>query len=514
MLIGSILAETATKFPDKLAIICGEDSLTYAELENASNCLANALIREDLAKGHNIAIYSANQTEYPSIFFGSAKSGGVLAHMSARFSSEELISVVNKTEIEALFVHSALADNVLSSRDKLPNLKRVIVFGAGVQAKDGAETLDQFLGGAENSSPQVDMKETDPFGITYTGGTTGFPKGVVVSHEARVIGSIRAAREMEIALTDIMCCSSPFFHIAGLFIWYQTGVMMGLTSVIMPAWDPIEFMDLVEKHKITAAFMVPTQINSVISHEALDQGRLKTLRYVNYGAAPTSLAQLKKQIASLPDVIWQEQYGQSEAGNLTVRSPEYNLSKSGSVGRPYSDLEMAVFDRNDQPLPTGEAGEVVTRGRQVMLGYYKERDQTKEVFTRDGWIRTGDVGYFDDDGFLFLVDRSKDMIISGGENIFPTEIEEALYGHEAVNECAVFGVPDDHWGEVPAAHVVLEEGSSLGEDDLVEFCTKVMARHKRPRLIKFVTSLPKSAVGKIQKNIIREPYWVQRDKNI
>jgi len=282
----------------------------------------------------------------------------------------------------------------------------------------------------------------------------------------------------------------------------------------MPAWDPIEFMDLVEKHKITAAFMVPTQINSVISHEALDQGRLKTLRYVNYGAAPTSLAQLKKQIASLPDVIWQEQYGQSEAGNLTVRSPEYNLSKSGSVGRPYSDLEMAVFDRNDQPLPIGEAGEVVTRGRQVMLGYYKERDQTREVFTRDGWIRTGDIGYFDDDGFLFLVDRSKDMIISGGENIFPTEIEEALYGHEAVNECAVFGVPDDHWGEVPAAHVVLEEGSSLGEDDLVEFCTEVIARHKRPRLIKFVTSLPKSAVGKIQKNIIRGPYWVQRDKII
>ena len=514
MLIGSILAETATRFPDKLAIICGEDSLTYAELENASNCLANALIREDLAKGHNVAIYSANQTEYPSIFFGSAKSGGVLAHMSARFSSEELISVVNKTEIEALFVHSALADNVLSSRDKLPNLKRVVVFGAGVHANDGAETLDQFLGDADTSSPQVDIRETDPFGITYTGGTTGFPKGVVVSHEARVIGSIRAAREMEIALTDIMCCSSPFFHIAGLFIWYQTGVMMGLTSVIMPAWDPIEFMDLVEKHKITAAFMVPTQINSVISHEALDQERLKTLRYVNYGAAPTSLAQLKKQIASLPDVIWQEQYGQSEAGNLTVRSPEYNLSKSGSVGRPYSDLEMAVFDRNDQPLPIGEAGEVVTRGRQVMLGYYKEPDQTQEVFTRDGWIRTGDIGYFDDDGFLFLVDRSKDMIISGGENIFPTEIEEALYGHDAVNECAVFGVPDDHWGEVPAAHVVLEEGSSLGEDDLVEFCTKVIARHKRPRLIKFVKTLPKSAVGKIQKNIIREPYWLEHGKKI
>ena len=510
MLIGDILAETANLFPDKLAIICGEDRLTFSDLDIHSNRLANALIREGLAKGHNIAIYSANQTEYPSIFFGSAKSGGVLAHMSARFSAEELISVINKTDIEAIFVHTALADKVLLSRDKFPELKRVIVFGAGAEADDGVETLDQFLGDAGVASPQVDIKESDPFGITYTGGTTGFPKGVVVSHEARFIGSVRAEREMEIASTDIMCCSSPLFHIAGLFIWFQTGIMMGLTSVIMSSWDPVKFMELAERHGITAAFMVPTQINSVISHQEFDGERLKTLRYVNYGASPTSLAQLQKQITSLPDVIWQEQYGQTEAGNLTVRPPEYNLSKSGSVGRPYSDLELQILDRNDQPLPLGEPGEVVTRGVQVMLYYYNEQEKTEEVFTKDGWIKTGDVGYLDEDGFLFLVDRSKDMIISGGENIFPTEIEEALYRHEAVYECAVFGIPDDHWGELPAAHVVLENGKSADEQELENFCSTVIARHKRPRLIKIVKSLPKSAVGKIQKNVIREPYWVGR----
>ena len=244
MLIGSILAETATKFPDKLAIICGEDSLTYAELENASNCLANALIREDLAKGHNIAIYSANQTEYPSIFFGSAKSGGVLAHMSARFSSEELISVVNKTEIEALFVHSALADNVLSSRDKLPNLKRVIVFGAGGHAKDGAETLDQFLRDADTSSPQVDIRETDPFGITYTGGTTGFPKGVMLSHDSfsSYILSNVSPPDMEVEEKNIL--TVPLYHIAGVQA-VMAAIYGGRTLIIQRQFEPVEWMALV-----------------------------------------------------------------------------------------------------------------------------------------------------------------------------------------------------------------------------------------------------------------------------
>ena len=510
MLIGDILAETANQVPDKLAIICGKDRVTYSELDNSANRLANALVREGLTNNHNIAIYSPNQTEYPTIFFGAARSGVVLAHMSSRFTIDELESVINKTDIEALFVHNSLSKMVLKLRERVPHLKRIIVFGDGAKETKITETLSNFIGASDDLPPQTPIKESDPFCITFTGGTTGFPKGVVVSHEARVIGSVRAMREMEIMSTDIICCSSPLFHIAGLFIWYQTGVMMGLTSVIMPAWDPLEFINLVEKHKITAAFLVPTQITSVINQEAANLERLKTLRYVNYGAAPTSLTQLKKQIATFPDVIWEEQYGQSEAGNLTVRPPKQNLLKSASVGKPYSDLEMAVFGRNNEPLPSGETGEVVTRGKQVMLHYYKEPEQTKEVFTDDGWIKTGDIGYFDQDGFLYLVDRSKDLIISGGENLYPSEIEEALYRHEDVHECAVFGIPDDYWGEVPAAHVVLKKGSSVGESELVDFCASVIARHKRPRLMKFVEALPKSAVGKIQKNVIRELYWLDQ----
>ena len=213
-------------------------------------------------------------------------------------------------------------------------------------------------------------------------------------------------------------------------------------------------------------------------------------------------------------MIWVEQYGQSESGNLTVRPPEFCRAKMASAGRAFQDLEMAIFDADDNPLPPGEIGELVTRGTHVMIGYYKNPEQTAETINGDGWIKTGDVGYIDADGFLFLVDRTKDLIISGGENIYPSEIENVLYRHAAVQECAVFGIPDEYWGELPAAHIVLEAGQKAGEDELMEFCIERLARHKRPRMIKFVEELPKTAVGKIQKNIIREQYWAGTERTI
>ena len=177
-------------------------------------------------------------------------------------------------------------------------------------------------------------------------------------------------------------------------------------------------------------------------------------------------------------------------------------------------MDLAIFDREDKPLPAGEPGEIVTKGLHNMMEYYNDPQQTKDAFTDDGWLKTGDIGYLDEDGFLFLVDRSKDMIISGGENVYPTEIEDTLYTHDAVNECAVFGIPDDYWGELPAAHVVLEAGKTATEAELIDYCAANMARHKRPRLVKFIESLPKTAVGKIQKNVIKEAYWKDRDRSI
>lgn len=514
MLIGDILLTSAKNQPDKLAIVAGDQEITYRELNATANRIANALIGQKLTSGPNISIFSANHFEYPAIYFGAAKSGGVLAHLSARFSADELLHVINKTDIGTVFVHAALLETLLSVKDNTPHLSRIIVFGGEAPEGEGIETLEGFIGDAAASEPEITIAETDAFAITYTGGTTGFPKGVVVNHASRVIGSVRAEREFDMRTEDVMCCSTPLFHIAGLFVWFQTSIKLASTCVMMSAWNPDEFMDMVENRGVTAAFLVPTQINSVISHDEFSEKRVSNWRYCNYGGSPTSVAQLERMLEALPNVVWQEQYGQSEAGNLTVRPPEFNISKADSIGRAYSDLELAVFDRDDKPLPVGEPGEVVTKGLHNMMEYYNDPVQTKDAFTVDGWLKTGDVGYLDEDGFLFLVDRSKDMIISGGENVYPTEIENALYTHDAVNECAVFGIPDDHWGELPAAHVVLEAGQSIDEDALIDYCATKIARHKRPRLIKFVDSLPKTAVGKIQKNAIKEAYWTDRDRSI
>lgn len=512
MLIGEILANTAARLPDKPAIVAGRFSQTYGELDQAANRFARALISEGLGKGHNIAIYSPNKPDYPTIYFGAARSGAVLAHLSARFSLGELQNVIDSTDIEAIFVDAGLAENLMDIRGDLPGLKRIIVIGGA--APEGTESLAGFISDAPGTPPDVALSDVDAFAITYTGGTTGFPKGVVAGHQSRVIGCQRAEREFGLLEDDVFCCSTPLFHIAGLFVWFQTGVLIGNTLVLMPAWDAEEFMRLVEEDGVTASFMIPTQINGIISHPKFSAQRLKGWRYGNFGGAPNPVAQMQKMLEVLPDVIWVEQYGQSESGNLTVRPPEFCAAKMASAGRAFQDLDMAIFDADDNPLPPGEIGELVTRGVHVMIGYYKNPEATQGAINSDGWIRTGDVGYIDADGFLFLVDRSKDMIISGGENIYPSEIENALYSHAAVNECAVFGIPDDYWGELPAAHVVLEVGQSVDEQALMDFCIERLARHKRPRMIKFVEELPKTAVGKIQKNIIRAHYWAGTERTI
>jgi acyl-CoA synthetase (AMP-forming)/AMP-acid ligase II len=514
MLIGDILTQSAERLPEKPAIILDDQQVSYQELNEAANRLANALIDQGLTTGNNLAILSANQFDYPAIYFGAAKSGGVLAHLSARFNAHELMHVINKTDIGLVFVHVDLLDAILGVRCDTPDLERIVVFGGDALSGDGLISLQEFIGTASTEEPEVKIEETDAFAITYTGGTTGFPKGVVVNHASRIVGSVRAEREFELKSEDINCCSTPLFHIAGLFVWFQTSIKMGCTCIMLPAWNPDKFIDLVENDGVTGAFLVPTQINSVISHPEFTSERLKNWRYCSHGGAPTSVAQLERMLEKLPNVIWEEQYGQSESGNLTVRPKEFTLSKAASVGRAFSDVDLAVIDRDEKQLDAGEPGEVVTKGVQTMMKYYQDPRQTEDAYTADGWLKTGDIGYIDEDGFLFLVDRSKDMIISGGENIYPTEIENALYTHPAVNECAVFGIPDDHWGELPAAHVVLEAGQTATEEELIDFCAIEIARHKRPRLIKFVESMPKTAVGKIQKNVIRESYWTKRDRAI
>jgi fatty-acyl-CoA synthase len=511
MLTGEILARSAARFAGKAAVVLGDRRWSYATLDSIANRLANALIAHGLGRSggrqHLVGMLSPNCPEYAAFFFGAARSGCIQAHMSIRYTEANLIYVMTKSATEAVFVHADMLPLLEAARPHLPALRAVVVFGG--PAPSGTIGWDEFLADAPDTPPRVDLHEEDPFAITYTGGTTGFPKAVLVSHRARSLGSINAAKVFQVRPDDIVSGVTPMFHVAGLFSWFLTNIHIGTTIVMMAHWSPSEFIDLAAREQITAVFMVPAQLAAVFNDPAFDAAKLPRWRYSNFGGSAMPVALLQRMRAAFPVMLLLEHYGQSEIGPGCYRPPERAFDKPDSVGLPFDDVNIAILGPDGKPLPVGGKGEVAVRGPTILLEYYKDPEQTAALFTEDGWMRTGDIGFLDDEGYLTLFDRAKDMIISGAENIYPTEIENALYKHPAVKECAVFAIPDERWGEVPAAHVVLADGAAATGDELIEFVAGTIARFKRPRVIKIVDALPKTAIGKVQKNVLREPYWAK-----
>ncbi|GMR17534.1 MAG: AMP-binding protein [Gammaproteobacteria bacterium] len=518
MLAGDFLRDSARRAPDRVALIgCGQ-RLSYALFDAQANRLANALLDLGLQRGARVAILSGNSPAYAITYFAIARTGHVSAHCSPRSTASELAYVLNKIEAEVLLLESRCAPLV---SDVLPQLRRPLMLilmdsAAASQARlADAVLLDDFTDGKPAEPPQIDLHEDDALAITLTGGTTGLPKAVLDSHKARCASAVAAACEFGLDENDIVVASTPLFHTAGLFVWFGTAVMVGASVVLAESWDPQYFTQLVAREKVTAAFLVPSQLNDLITHAGFSAGQLGTLRNIGYAGAPMGRALFERIRAALPQVAFTENYGQSEACPITIRNARHGDGKLDTVGRAAVNAEIGIVDQDGNLLPPGEIGDIVTRGVQLFDGYFNDPDETARAFRLpDGWLLTGDVGFLDDDGFLTLVDRSKDMLVSGGENVYPAEIENALYQHHAVAECAVFGVPDERWGEVPAAFVVLAPGATVTADELSDFCAAKIARFKRPRLVRFVASLPKTPVGKIQKSALRAPFWAGHDKKI
>ena len=513
--IGDILRGTASRAPRRTAIIDGAVRMSYGELDRASDRFANALLAHDLGKGHAVAILASNQAGYPVFYFGAARAGCLQAHLPTRYTSDDLARVIARTGIEAVFADAELLPVLSEARANLPGLQTVVCIGADKpELAEDVIALDDFLAGADETPCPARIDPDEAFCITYTGGTTGHPKGVLVTHAARVMSSEMAWPVFGLSEDDIVYLASPLFHVAGLFSWFTTFVHGGCTFALARQWDAGGFIELVAAEKITAACMVPTQINGFISDPGFSENKLKSLRYINYGGSPMPDALLDRVLGHFPEIVMFEHYGQSEIGPACYRAPERAHDKIGSVGVPFAELQLKIVDRGGITVPLGEIGEIIVKAGYLFKEYYRDPEQTAAAFTRDGWLKTGDLGYRDEEGFLYLVDRAKDMIISGGENIYPAEIENALYAHKAIAEAAVFGIPDDHWGEIAAAHIVLKPGAEATASEIEDFVATKIARYKRPRLIAFVDSLPKTSIGKVRKNILREPYWRGRDRRI
>lgn len=514
-LAGEILRRAARRAPRKAAILCGDERISFVELDSLVNRFANALLESGVDKGDTLAIMSPNYPAYAIAFYGAARAGIVLANLNTRSTAKDAGRILAWTDAKAILVEASLLPTILEARANAPALSRIIVFGGPAPHGPGVETLESFIKNASTAEPNIPLRESDALALTFTGGTTGLPKGVLVSHRARGLSALTTLVDYDLDEMDIAAVTTPLFHAAGLYIWFHAAVMCGATSVFVPRWDVEGFFATVERHNVTAAVLVPTQINDLVKHPAFAPQRLRSLRKINHAGMPMPTALIDTVMRTMPWVQLTDNYGTSEAGPITARRHVHLPAKAASVGRPAFNVEVEIRDAEGRPLPQGEVGEVVTRGDHLMIGYYKDPAATKAAYrSNDEWFWTGDLGYFDEDGFIVLVDRSKDVLVQGGENIFPLEIEQVLYQHPAVLECAVVGMPDERLGEVPTAQVVLRPGISASADDILDFCLERLARHKRPRHIEFVEALPKTAVGKIQKHKIREAYWQGRQRRI
>jgi acyl-CoA synthetase (AMP-forming)/AMP-acid ligase II len=512
VLTGDMLRRSAARFPGKPAILWQGRALGYRDLDAEADRLAAALAGAGVGKGTKVGIVCRNRPEYAVAFFGAARSGGVLVNVSVLYAPDELRYVLAKADVEILLFEDVFAAKVGAVAGDLPALRRLVAIGDGAVAFDCAR-FDAFVAAAPAEPPAVEIGEDDPFCMTYTGGTTGRPKGVLCSHRNRAVTAHTVMVEEAIDERDVVGIVTPMFHVAALNIMFQPAILAGATVAMLSKWSVEEFARMARATGLTAAFMVPTQASQVVSDPGFDATDYATWTKLSFAGAPMPDPVQRELMARLPALRLTQIYGQSEVGVVTALRHWYLPDKLGSIGRQAYNVDVAVVDRDGVPVAPGEIGEVVSRGANVMLEYYGEPEQTAQFF-RHGWGWTGDLATVDADGFVTLVDRSKDMIISGGENIYPKEIENVLYEHPDVAECAVFGVPDDVWGEVPAAYVLPRAGAAADEAALVAHCAERLARFKRPRLVKFVTEFPKTPIGKIQKNLLREPYWADREKKI
>ena len=510
MRLGEILRLAARRAPNKIAIIAGERRLTFSQYDRLSSQFSHFL-RSSCAvqAGDRIACLLFNSPEYGLVHFGNARTGSILVHISPMYAIPEVARIIERTQPRVLIVDEAAQDTIAAIRDSLSSVERTVVVGTPVL--DGACSLEEALDSQPEQAPDADVDPAEAVAMTFTGGTTGQPKGAVVSHNARYVSAVTTALEHRVAESDVTGVVTPMFHAVGLMIWYQATILSGCTSVMFRKWDPAEFVEQTERYGISSVFLVPVQVRDLLRSSAFDRERLTSLKNIGVGGALTPPRLIAECRAALPYCDYTDHYGQSETGPLTILKPWDTVEHAGTIGRAATGVDLAIVDEKGNEVPAGTTGELISRGPFLMDGYFEDEEETGRYFRGgDNWGWSGDLAVADENGFIRLVGRSKDMIVSGGINIYPREIETIMEAHPDVEECVAFGVPDERWGEALIAYVVSREGCNPTEDYLIEHCSGELARYKRPREIVFVSEIPKTASGKVQKPLLRSSFLKER----
>jgi len=509
-----MINDNAQRYPDKTAFIFEDRRHTFREVNQRVNSLVNALADLGVGKGDRVGILAYNCSQYFEVF-GLAKAGRVCVPLNYRSVGRELSYLINNSEISALIVESEFVDVVESIRHELDGVRTLICLDAEVE---GMLNYEELIGRFPPDEPTDEIEADDPCILFYTSGTTGRPKAAIHTHRSMVAEATLPHRNL--SPDDIVLCVMPFFHVGGLAAHMVAAFAAGATIVIHKKFDESLVLEAIEKEGPTYIFLVPAMIIRLLEHPNLSQYDLSSLHAVGYTGAPMPVEALRRGVRLLGEVFVQE-LGQTETLNMSVLKREDHkvegspkeLRRLESAGKPLKAGELRIVDEQGRDVPVGEPGEIIARSDRMMKGYWRLPMDTAETI-KDGWLHTGDVGKMDEDGYIYVVDRRKDMIISGGENIYPREIEEVLYMHPAVLEAAVVGVPDDKWGESVKAVVVLRPGSAVCEEEIIEFCKDHMASYKKPRSVEFWDDFPRTGSGKIKKGEIRESYWEGYEKRV
>lgn len=509
MLMGRALARSAQRHPDKTAVIFEDRSWTYREFNARVNRLAGALSGLGLGKGDKLAVLALNGPEYLEIYHATAKLGVWMVPINHRLKAQDMAYRISHSQASGL----ALGPEFVLLYDSLPAEARqavgdcLLILGEG-PAVNGGHSYEELLATSSEEEPEANLHPEDILFIGYTGGTTGRSKGALTSNRAIVAGYLYKVLDYGLGQGEVTLNPGPFWHTAPRN-FTSMALYMGGTAVVMKNFDAAEYLRLVQEHKVTYSFLVPTMFSAILGlqdHQNYDTSSLKVL---TSGGSPMPTPLKEAALTRFGPVLY-EFYAATETLIITNIAAKDMLRKKRSVGPPAWDVFLKLLDEDGNRVPDGEVGEIYLQGPSLFSGYFRDEEKTAEAM-KDGWFTLGDMGRLDEDGFLYIVDRRTDMVISGGENIYPSEVEEVLLRHPKVAEAAVIGVPDAKWGEVLKAVVVLREGQSSSLEELQGFCAQRLADYLKPRSVDFVEELPRSPVGKILKRKLRDQYWASSE---
>lgn len=517
MYIGDYLGRREIYSPDKLAIVDAgktpELRLTYCQFNERAKRLGTWL-REvaGVEKGDRVAILARDGVEHLDCFHACSKLGAIHTALNWRLHWREMVYLIELTQPKVLIYSDDFKEAVDEIAHEIAGTDHAIGHYLHIEG-DGIPGSQHYETTLQDSPANVVTCETleadDPACLLFTGGTTGLPKGAVISHRM-ICWNVMNTVIHDVTHNDVYLCVFPLFHAGGLFAYVSSQVIFGNTTILTRQFDPVQVLDLIERENVTIFAGVPTMYQTMMHAANFESADLSSLRFCTSGGAPLPVP-VVEHYTKTKGIRFKQGFGMTEFGpGLFALAPEDAIRKAGSIGRPNFFVDVRVVDEDNQPLPPGQIGELVLKGPSMCSGYWNDPDATAAMCDTDGWFHTGDLVQYDEEWYFYVMDRKKDMFISGGENIYPNEIEAVLYKHPAVHLCAVIGVPDAQWGEVGKACVVLKQGQQVTPDALIAYMQGNLARYKVPKSVEIMDALPISSMGKILKRELRAMFVSER----